>query len=122
MFEVLPESTETCIGFKVSGKLTAEDYDALLPKLDEAISTHGKINLLMVMDDFEGYSSLEAAKNDFEFRTHQYPQVEKAAIVGDIKWQARMVKILDPFTRRTDERFFTLEQLEEGWQWIQEDE
>ena len=32
MFEILPESTETSIGVKVSGKLTAEDYDLLLPK------------------------------------------------------------------------------------------
>jgi hypothetical protein len=29
--------------------------------------------------------------------------------------------ILDPFTRRTDGRRFTLEQLEEAWQWVQAD-
>ena len=120
MFEILPQSTESCIGFKVSGKVTAEDYDILLPKLDEAISAHGKINLLVVMGEFKGMKGLEAAKDDFEFGTHQYRQVEKAAFVSDKKWLEWMVKIMDPFTRRTDERFFEPDQLDEAWQWVKE--
>jgi hypothetical protein len=97
MFEILPESTDCNIGIKVSGKLTSEDYDVLLPKLDEAIGVHGKINLLMVL------------------------KVEKAAFVGDKKWQGWMVKILDPFTRHTKERFFEVDQLEDAWSWIKEE-
>ena len=121
MFEILPESTETCIGFRVSGELTTEDYDSLLPKLDEAIAAHGKINLLMVMGDFEGWSDLDAAKADFKLGTHQYRQVEKAAYIGSKKWQKWIVKILDPFTRRTDERFFNPEELDDAWNWIKEE-
>lgn len=121
MFEILPESTETAIGFKISGKVTAEDYDVLLPKLDEAIDAHGKINLLVVMGDFEGWKGLDAAKADFKFGTQEYRQVERAAFVGDKKWQERMIKIMDPFTRRTDERFFPSDQLDEAWGWIRED-
>ena len=41
-------------------------------------------------------------------------------VVGDKKWQEWMVKIMDPFTRRTDERFFDLDRLEDAWQWIKE--
>ena len=118
MFEILPQSTETCIGFNVSGKVTAEDYDVLLPRLDEAISAHGKINLLVVMGDFEGWKGMVAAKDDFKFGSHQYRQVEKAAFVGTKKWMGWMVKIMDPFTRRTDERVFDLDQLDEAWQWV----
>ena len=121
MFEIIPESTETCIGFKISGKVIAEDYDALLPKLDEAISAHGKINLLVLMGDVKGLKGLDAVKDDFEFGTHQYRQVEKAAFVSDKKWLERVVKIMDPFTRRTDEKFFELDQLDEAWQWVKED-
>jgi hypothetical protein len=87
MFEILPESTETCIGFRVSGELTAEDYDSLLPKLDEAIAAYDKINLLMVMGDFEGWSDLDAAKADFKLGTHQYRQVEKAAEMAEVDCQ-----------------------------------
>ena len=122
MLELLPQSTDTCLGFKVSGKLSAEDYDVFLPKLDEAIRDHGKINLLLVIDHFDGYADIEVAKTDFEFGKHQYHQVERAAFVGDEKWQKWMVKAMDPFTRRTDERFFDLEELDEAWSWVKEDQ
>lgn len=49
MLEHLSESSEICLGFKVSDKLTEGDYAAFLPKLDEAIATHGKINMLMMV-------------------------------------------------------------------------
>jgi hypothetical protein len=116
MIEILPESTESCVGFQISDKVTTEDYEVLLPKLDEAIAASGKINLLVLMGDFEGWGSLDAAKADFEFGTQQYRQVEKAAFIGEKKWQAWMVKIMDPFTRRTDEKFFEPNQLEAAWQ------
>ncbi len=117
MFEFLPESTETCLGFKISGKVTAADYDALLPKLDEAIAAHGKINLLVLIEDFD-FEGFDAAKADFNFGTHQYRQVEKAAFVSDKKWLEWSIKIMDPFTRRTKEKNFEPEQLQEAWAWI----
>ena len=120
MFEILPESTDNCVGFKVSGKVTAEDYDLLLPKIDEAISAHGKINLLVLMDDYEGWDGTEAAKDDLKFGTQEYRQVEKAAFVAENKWMRRAVKIMDPFTRRTEERVFEPDQLDEAWGWIKE--
>jgi len=120
MIEILTQSSGANLGFKVSDKITAEDYDVLLPKIDEAISAYGTINLLVVMGDFEGWTGLDAAKADFKFGKEQYHQVEKAAFVGEKKWQRWMIKIMDPFTRRTEERFFDLEQLEDAWQWIAE--
>ena len=101
--------------------MTAEDYDRFLPKLDKSIAAHGKVNLLIVMGDFEGWSDWDAAKADFKLGTHQYRQVEKAAFVGDKKWQKWMVKMMDPFTRRTDERFFNPDELDAAWNWIKEE-
>jgi hypothetical protein len=118
MIEILPESTASCIGFKVSGKIVAEDYDVLLTKADEAIAEYETINLLVLMGDFKGVKGFDAVKADFEFGTQEYRQVEKAAFVGEKKWQEWMIKIIDPFTRRTDERFFELEKLDEAWSWI----
>ena len=118
MFEILPESTGPNIGFKISGEIEAEDYENLLPKLDAAIAAHGKINLLVVMEDYEGFDVLEAAKADFSFVTQQYRQVEKAAFVSDKKWMGRMVKIMDPFTRRTDEKSFNPGEIEAAWAWL----
>ena len=117
MFVTLEERTETCIGFKVTGKVAKADYEILLSKLDEAIETHGKINLVVVLEDFDGWEGLDAAKADFEFGTTQYRDVERAAFVSDKKWHKWMVNIMDPFTRRTDEAYFGLAQLQDAWHW-----
>ena len=37
MIHILTESTDTCIGFEISDKVIAEDYEKLLPILDEEI-------------------------------------------------------------------------------------
>lgn len=118
MIEILPESTENVIGFKISGKLTGEDYDHLVPKVDQAIAKHGKINLLVLIEDFDGKFDFDAAKADFHFGTHQYRQVERAAFVSDKRWMEWIVKILDPFTRRVEEKLFEPQQLDEAWAWV----
>jgi hypothetical protein len=101
----------------VSGKVTTEDYGGLPPVLNQTIVAHGRIHLLVVIGDMEGWGSLDAAKTDFHLGTQQYCQVEKAAFVGDKKWQEWAIKIMDPQARRTTERFFDSARLEEAWQW-----
>jgi hypothetical protein len=32
-----------------------------------------------------------------------------------------MIKLMDPFTRRTEEKFFELDQIEAAWQWAKEE-
>ncbi|HSG16905.1 MAG TPA: STAS/SEC14 domain-containing protein [Anaerolineae bacterium] len=117
MFEILPESTNDYMGFKVGGKLTADDYAELLPKIDEAIAASGRINMVVVIDQPEGWDGLDAAKADYKFGTREYRQVERCAFVSDKKWFKWVVKLMDPFTRRTDEKFFEPTELDQAWAW-----
>ena len=84
------------------------------------VAASGKINMLVVMDDFKWRGGKEGAKADFDFGKDQYRSVQKAAFVGDKNWQKWMIKLMDPFTRRTDERYFDIDQLEEAWRWVLE--
>ena len=121
MIRILPQSSESCIGFSLSGRVTAEDYDDLLPHLDKAISASGRVNMLILMRDFEGWAGLEPARADFESGTDQQRLIEKAAFVSKQKWLEWAVWIMDPITQRTHDRFFSPSQLEEAWQWIREE-
>ncbi len=121
MIKILPQSSQSCIGVLVSGSMTSEDYKALLPLLDKAIAASGRVNLLVMMRDFEGWAGLEPLTTDFELGANQYRQVEKAAFVSKQKWLEWAVWIMDPVTRRTHQRFFSPAQLEEAWKWIEEE-
>ncbi len=121
MIEILPESTETSIGFKVSGKIEAADYEVLVASVNEAIDKHRRVNLLALMGGYEGVKGFDTIKADFSFGTQEYRQVDKAAFVGEKTWHEWIVKIMDPFTRRVDERYFELDQLDEAWEWVKEE-
>ena len=120
MFEILSQSTPGCIGFKVSEKISTEDYDKLMPVIDKAIEEQGEINMLVLIEDFKGVSEWEAVKKDYNFGTQEYKKVERCAFVSDKDWHKWMVKIMDPFTRRTEEKYFETGQLEEAWAWVKE--
>jgi len=122
MIKILPESTDTCVGFKISGKVTAEDYDVMLPAVDKAIDDHGSVNLLVLVEGLESWKGFDAAKADFQFGTHQYRQVGKAAYVSDKRWFDRVIKIMDPLTRRTKEKTFEPHQLKDAWAWVLTDD
>lgn len=117
MFAILPESTDSCIGFKVNGKLTAEDYAELLPKIDDAIAAQEQINMLVVIDHLEGWEGKDAARADYNFGTQQYRHVARCAFVSDKKWHRWMLALMDPFTRRTDEKVFEPADLDKAWAW-----
>jgi len=120
MFEILDKSGGNSVGFKASGKVSGEDYDVLFTMIDKAIDEYGEINLLVLLEDFSGWADKEAAEADFKFGTQQYKQVKRCAFVSDKKWHEWAVKILDPFTRRTEEKFFETSDLQEGWQWVRD--
>ena len=73
-----------------------------------------------MLGNFEGWEDLAAAKLDYQLGTHQYRKVQKAAFVGDKKIHKWMVRLIDPFTRQTEERYFDTSQLDQAWGWVKE--
>ena len=101
---------------EASGKLTQEDYDALIPSWKAAIAHYGKIRLLFVMHDFHGWDP-HAAWDDFRFGLKHDKQVERIAMVGEKNWQEWMTKIAGSFVE-SDVRYFDASQRAEAEQWV----
>ena len=59
MIELLPQTEGSLIAIQVSGKLTAEDYEReWAPRLSEAVAQHGKVRLLVYIDEtFDGWEA-----------------------------------------------------------------
>ena len=59
MIEIMPESQGKVAGVKVSGKITAKEYeDVVIARLDDIIKEHGKARFLWYLD--EGFQGAEA--------------------------------------------------------------
>lgn len=113
--KIIPqEGNVLCV--EVSGKLTQQDYDDLIPSWEAVIARHGKMRLLFVMRDFSGWEP-RAAWDDFRFDREYGAKVERVAMVGDKNWQEWICKLGGLFTR-TEVRYFDLTDLAAAEQWI----
>jgi len=116
MYEVLGQSTETCLVIRFSGKVTGEEYQQFLNAVDERLKAGEKISLVLVLSGFEFYGDLEAAKQDFKFGFGEYKQIHRVALVGDQKWISWFTRLIGPFTH-AEEKHFPEGQLDAACQW-----
>jgi hypothetical protein len=102
---------------RVTGKLTKEAYQKLVPAVDAQIKQHGKLHILFVMRDFHGWTA-DAMWEDLKFDLKHWKDIERLALVGDKKWEKGMAIFCKPFTKARI-RYFDMAQLEEAHQWLE---
>ena len=98
------------------GELTDEDYDRIIPLLQEKVRSFGKIRWYFEMRDFEGWS-LSAMWRDIKFDFSNEEHIEKVAMVGDKKWERELTQLMKPFTD-AEIKFFKTEDRQEAQNWI----
>ena len=118
MITPLPQSTDSLLGFKLSGKLHDEDYQHFVPIVEAAIARHGKVRILSDFEDFQGWD-LHALWDDTKFSTKHCADVEKVALVGDRVWEKWMAKVCQPFTRAKIQ-YFDVKEIGQAWAWLAE--
>jgi hypothetical protein len=116
MFEILPQTTDTCLVAHFSGKVTGEDYQHFLNAVNERLKAFGKVNLVVQLTDLEFYGDWDAFKKDWQFAFGAYTKVERAAFVGDQKWIAWFVELTNPITK-AEEKHFAAHQLAQACEW-----
>lgn len=114
------ESTDPGSGnrveIRISGQLEKSDYTEIVPWLEERIREHGRIDLLVVLEDFEGWTA-GGLWEDIKFDLRHFRDFRRVALVGDEKWEKRWEKFSEPFTT-TRIGYFPPDQLDEARRWI----
>jgi hypothetical protein len=120
MIAVMSGFPEGTLGFKISGHVTGEDYDAVLtPAIDKAIEEHDRVKLLVqVGPDFEGYS-LDAAWDDTRLGLRHWNGFERVAVVSDVPWLRTGIKAMG-FMMPCPVRLFSLAELDDAKRWLAE--
>ncbi len=114
--ELIEDLGNKLLKVKVSGKLSAEDYETLEPGDETLIASSGKINILFLMHDFHGWD-LGAVWEDIKFATKHCRDIEKIAMVGESNWEKWMATICKPFTLSSI-KYFEAGQEAEARQWL----
>jgi len=92
-------SNEFYMTFTIVGKLTHEDYEAVIPMIDSALEgvKEPKIKMLVDVTQLEGWE-LRAAWDDVKIGLKHGNQFERIAMIGNKQWQEWAVKVAGWFT------------------------
>jgi hypothetical protein len=99
----------------ILGKLDATDYELFVPELDQLIKEHGKINLLVELIEFHGWT-LSAAWEDTKFGIKHFNDINRMAIVGDKAWEKGMAFFAKAFTT-ADVKYFNNTDRDQALKW-----
>lgn len=112
-------ATGNLLEVRLTGKLTREFYEQLVPAVDAQIQQFGKLRILVLMHDFHGWTA-GALWEDIKFDAKHWKDIERLALVGDSKWEQGMAAFCKPFTKASV-RYFDQSQLEAARAWLAED-
>ena len=101
----------------VTGKLTKEAYQKLVPLVDAQIRQYGKLRILLILQDFDGWTG-GALWEDLKFDFKHWKDIQRLAIVGESKWEKGMAAFCKPFTK-AEIRYFDLARIEEAREWLE---
>jgi SpoIIAA-like len=118
MIEQLPSSSESVLGFKLSGTLHDADYKNFVPVIDAALAKHGKVRILAQLHDFQGWD-LHALWDDIKFSTTHCTKIKKIALVGDKTWEKWMAAVCKPFTMAKI-KYFDPSEIDAAKAWLSE--
>ena len=102
----------------LTGKLTKEAYQILVPAVDEQIKKQGKLRILLVLEDFHGWT-MGALWEDTKFDLKHWRDIERLAIVGESKWEQGMATFCKPFTTAKI-KYFDHTKLADAKKWLAE--
>lgn len=118
MYLLSEESPQHVIALRVFGKLTAEDYDTLVPALEERVRGMAQVNLIVELEDFQGWD-LDAAWADLKFGLEHNRHIDRLAVVGERGWERWMTRIASWFMHG-EVRYFDRENIDDAWAWIEQ--
>ena len=120
MIKLIPGLPEHVIGFELSGKVSGDDYEnVLMPAVEAATSGDRKVCMLYhITSEFEKYE-LEAMWEDAKVGFRHLASWKKIAIVTDIEWIGRSVKLF-AFALPGQVRVFEQAGLDDAKQWLAE--
>jgi hypothetical protein len=116
VIEQLPHDHENVLGFTISGDVTREDYEILVPAVRDMVGTHGSARLLLDLTHFH-WEKVSAWGSDMKFGHEFHDAIERLAIVGDHQWESWLAFFVKPFYAR-DAGFFS--DRDSGWAWLEE--
>jgi hypothetical protein len=120
VIERIEEMPSGAVGMRASGRLSKEDYRAVLePALQEGLDS-GEMRLVFVLTDFQGLEPgawIEDVKTGLRALVREHSAWKRFALVTDVGWVARATDLFS-WMVPGEMKILPLEQIEEAKRWV----
>ena len=113
----ITDVSDGIITLKITGILRQSEMAAVQKQAVEIIDKQGRVGLLAVMENFEGWER-GGDWNDFEFQISHGDDIARIALVADPQWETGAMAFSGAGFRKASVRFFPTLQLEQAKAWI----
>ena len=76
--------------FHYSGVLSTVEYQQFQQEIEKLGQQHGKLSLLVVLDDFNGWEAGNGWADTTDLTDRIDPHLKKMAVVGEEKWRDKI--------------------------------
>lgn len=110
------DETAPVVEIKVLGRVTENDMNQILPKLEAFIDKHGTIKMVEVIEKLDGFDP-STILDGLKFDAKHLSDISHVAIVTDIPWVGFMTSVADVFMPVVVRRF-DMNKIEEARDWV----
>jgi len=118
MLTILEQTNEQLLAVRVSGKLTAADFDTYKEQITNRMERTKAARLYFEMVDFEGWQPGSFIENGLFDLIHGR-KYGKVAMVGDKSWQEWAARLASP-VKKEGVHYFDLADKEKAMAWVKE--
>lgn len=108
------------LAFEVKDRITKPDIEWMSTIADEAMKTHDKIDMLIIMSNYEG-SDAEAKHDAYanDVKSRSVAHIRKYVVVG-APWFARVMIALNGAIKPVDTKTYNLDEEAAAWAYLDE--
>jgi hypothetical protein len=120
MIERLKESQGSAIGFRITGRLTADDVKAFEPQIEFVIAERKQrpIGILADLSQMDG-ADWKARWIEMRFLQKYTNHIARMAVVGADKWEEVVAIVLaGTAVLQAETRYFTVAETTFAWEWV----
>jgi hypothetical protein len=119
MHEIIETPDRNLFGLRISDTLTDEDYDTLVPFLQEKVKIYDTARFCFVMDGVDAWEP-EDRWEDLTFDVRHTRDIDKVAVVSDEPWEPWIDK-LEILFPEAEINVYESDDEETAWTWLRGD-
>lgn len=115
-FETLPQSLRETVGWRVEGRLSDAEIEAMHEQLDTIIADKGSARVLVDLTAMEGMEP-SAVWEDLRRSVGKVSAIDRMAVVGDERWHEWVTSASDTVAP-VEARHYAPAEAAAAWTWL----